>query len=378
MVGILTALLIAAAAAGDTPRLLAGRLSAGKAQSVKWSWAGAWLWPVGDSLVLGGPVRGTPPFHVLRGLVGPKGEGHQGADIGNGRGGDLVRAAAAGLVVYVEADTGRTGYGRHVVIAHRMPGEGAVYSVYAHLRKGSIRVSAGQTVGPGKTIARVGRSGRATTNHLHFEVRRVRDPYERWEHQPILDPLTFVAGRLPGHRADSSWPGPYLSWAELHGVIPRDQEGGEALRRGAWWRMMALAARSPMESLPADPESLRSEMIRIGLLAERGPAPASDRVGWSELGRDLASLDHAGLRLSAMPVDRTRHRNRCRRTLGAEFPRTHLTRLGSPGDEGPSVAQATLALADMCLPRSDVRPRARVKRGASRVAPLQTARTFMP
>ena len=52
-------------------------------------------------------------------------------------------------------------------------------TVYAHA--GAILVAQGTGVAAGQPIARVGRSGRTTGPHLHFEVRegtRPRDPLQ--------------------------------------------------------------------------------------------------------------------------------------------------------------------------------------------------------
>jgi len=56
--------------------------------------------------------------------------------------------------------------GNHIVIEHA-PGE---YSVYAHLKPGSIKVKAGDRVRIGDAIAQVGTTGNSTEPHLHFHV----------------------------------------------------------------------------------------------------------------------------------------------------------------------------------------------------------------
>ena len=56
--------------------------------------------------------------------------------------------------------------GEGVVIDH---GNGE-YSVYAHLKPGSLRVRVGQTVKSGETIGLLGSSGNSTEAHLHFQV----------------------------------------------------------------------------------------------------------------------------------------------------------------------------------------------------------------
>lgn len=56
-------------------------------------------------------------------------------------------------------------YGRMVKIAHA----GEVETWYAHLK--SCKVKAGRKVRQGQLIGRVGKTGRATGPHLHYEVR---------------------------------------------------------------------------------------------------------------------------------------------------------------------------------------------------------------
>lgn len=55
--------------------------------------------------------------------------------------------------------------GNHVLISH-----GEEYSLYAHLRPGSVTVKAGDEVSKGQQIASVGSSGSSTEPHLHFHV----------------------------------------------------------------------------------------------------------------------------------------------------------------------------------------------------------------
>jgi murein DD-endopeptidase MepM/ murein hydrolase activator NlpD len=101
---------------------------------------------------------------------------HTGVDIVASPG-TPVLAAAAGQVVWADwglfrltpGDT-TDPYGKAVVIAHdfgflNQP----LFTVYAHLS--AIDVVRGQEVDIGEVIGRVGRTGLATADHLHFEVR---------------------------------------------------------------------------------------------------------------------------------------------------------------------------------------------------------------
>lgn len=80
--------------------------------------------------------------------------------------GTAVRAVLPGRVRLVEVISG---YGLTVVIEH---GRGW-QSLYAHLLDASVRP--GEAVVAGQSLGRVGQSGRATTPHLHVELRRLRE-----------------------------------------------------------------------------------------------------------------------------------------------------------------------------------------------------------
>jgi murein DD-endopeptidase MepM/ murein hydrolase activator NlpD len=44
------------------------------------------------------------------------------------------------------------------------------YALYAHMKPGSIRVHAGETVTPGQVLGLVGNSGNTIAPHLHFQL----------------------------------------------------------------------------------------------------------------------------------------------------------------------------------------------------------------
>ncbi|HUL97546.1 MAG TPA: M23 family metallopeptidase [Usitatibacter sp.] len=62
--------------------------------------------------------------------------------------------------------------GNHVVIEHA----DNEYSLYAHLKPGSVEVKAGDRVAVGQRIGTVGTSGNSTEPHLHFQVGDGADP----------------------------------------------------------------------------------------------------------------------------------------------------------------------------------------------------------
>lgn len=185
------------------PVLLAGLLPVSLETLSRWPVASLWSFPVGGGRNAAEvSALPEPGYATTRGVGGPS--GHQGADLSNRREGGEVRAAAAGLVVAAGSRAPDDAYGERVVLAHRLPEGGLVYTVYAHLAAGSIRVKPGEFVTTGARLGKVGRTGDATSPHLHFEVRRVRDPQERWEKAPVVDPLDFLGRRQAFAAADSA------------------------------------------------------------------------------------------------------------------------------------------------------------------------------
>ena len=87
---------------------------------------------------------------------------HTGLDLrGRRGGGDSVLASRAGRVVLVGR---QSGYGLMITVVH---GDG-FKTRYAHLAKALVKK--GALVKEQQPIGIVGRSGRASTEHLHFEV----------------------------------------------------------------------------------------------------------------------------------------------------------------------------------------------------------------
>jgi hypothetical protein len=329
----------------EPPLLLGGLLPLDDGTTASWPWAGAWTWPLGAAYDFTRPSpAGEPEWHLLRGFT-ISGDVHFGADLGNGRGGDEVHAAANGLVVVVHDRPDGSGFGSHVVLAHRLLDGEIAYSVYSHLRSGSTRVRDGQRVWAGEPLAEVGRSGHASTEHLHFEVRQTRDPAARWENEAAVDPLPFLEQRLPVHRADTSWAGPYLDWAERAGLIEPAWQADEPLARATWQRILARAARLPLMDLPPDAGSLRETLVDAGLLPMREHAALRRVAAWRDLRRDLATLVAYGANLPPAPLEEGRHRWTCRLRFSLERPTKDLDGLYSKSP--PTLADACLLLADL-------------------------------
>lgn len=103
-----------------------------------------------------------PMDGIVTSLFGKRrGRDHDGIDI-SAPFGTPVKAAESGRVIYI----GRfRGYGNLVIVKHLVN----YFSAYAHLS--AIKVAKDQKVHLGDVVGNVGRSGRSSGSHLHFEIR---------------------------------------------------------------------------------------------------------------------------------------------------------------------------------------------------------------
>ncbi|MDR1733200.1 MAG: M23 family metallopeptidase [Synergistaceae bacterium] len=116
--------------------------------------SGKMIWPVNGAVSSGFGKRGKRRFHAGLDLPMPKGT--------------PIAAALDGVVrVTIPPSTPQfSGYGNLVLLDH---GNGLA-TLYAHCDR--INVKKGQRVRQGDIVAYVGSSGRSTTFHVHFEVRK--------------------------------------------------------------------------------------------------------------------------------------------------------------------------------------------------------------
>lgn len=98
--------------------------------------------------------------------------------------GTPVLAAATGSVILVDEVSG---YGLTILVDHG----GGWQTLYAHLFE--LAVQPGERVHRGQPLGRVGESGRASTPHLHFEIRQ-----RRGGRVVALDPAPILRPRVPG------------------------------------------------------------------------------------------------------------------------------------------------------------------------------------
>ncbi|HEX7077882.1 MAG TPA: peptidoglycan DD-metalloendopeptidase family protein [Candidatus Eisenbacteria bacterium] len=333
--------------------------------------AGAFVYPVGDELDYAKPHAGEPGgFHVSDPyLVVRKNHKrvrvHRGVDLADGRGGSPVRAVASGEVIVADANalikvrrkqrlrlptvvngkrvyrmstrwrTGykwRTGWGNYVVIRHTLPNGEAVFSLYAHLKPKSVLVKKGDIVAAGEPIALVGRTGRATSAHLHLEIRKslpaeadadgIDDDLADAEAATVqdrsfaklqtVDPVAFLEEHV--RRFDdldpASWEARYALAACRDGLLAGDGDRFDpdrAITRADYYRALVAAFRLATPFTTETFESSVDALVDSGLLdkdAARG-LDAGDRIPRAEavelLLRCLDKKPAQGRNLSAIP-----------------------------------------------------------------------------
>ena len=122
---------------------------------------------------------------------------HSGVDI-KARWGDPVGASQAGIVQFAGW---YHGYGNMIIVAHG----GGLTTHYAHLS--SFDVEAGVRVERGTIIGRAGSTGRATSPHLHYEVRldgNPLNPFQPLALEPSSDYFKQTRPAADAGRTDST------------------------------------------------------------------------------------------------------------------------------------------------------------------------------
>lgn len=116
---------------------------------------------------------------IVTSLMGPRrGRSHDGIDISAPFGAPIV-AIKNGTVIF----SGRmNGYGNLVIVKH----SNNMFSAYAHMSQ--IKVEKGKKVKQGELLGLVGRTGRASATHLHFEVRNKTQVVDPMKVLPKKDP----------------------------------------------------------------------------------------------------------------------------------------------------------------------------------------------
>lgn len=150
------------------------------------------------------PTVGKPWTSGMFGCVRTDGwQFHEGVDIQSqerdqkGEPLDAVKAAADGVVLYINAKSSLSNYGNYIVLGHER--DGVEYcTVYAHLRAIAPGTRTGARVKQGEQIATLGRTSNTRSGiskdraHLHFEVALfLNKRFPEW-----------LAKRIPGSRND--------------------------------------------------------------------------------------------------------------------------------------------------------------------------------
>jgi len=121
----------------------------------RWEKGNGFMWPVTGKVTSNFGRRGKT-FHDGIDISAPEGT--------------PIRAIERGEVIYSDR---LRGYGNLIIVRHPR----GFASVYAHNQRNRVRK--GQKVSRGEIIAKVGKTGRVTGPHLHFEIRKnniTRDP----------------------------------------------------------------------------------------------------------------------------------------------------------------------------------------------------------
>lgn len=163
------------------------------------------------------PMKGA---HVISPFGGKR--RHAGTDIKR-QPGDPVFAAFDGQVVLSGT---HYGYGLCVVIRHSNGFE----TLYSHQSKNSVRV--GDWVKAGQQIGIVGRTGRATTEHCHFEMRCNGRPFDTsrvFDH--AKNQLKKVILTYRNGKVYISNPGGAQGAAEMSEVATHSKSGGTSVRK---------------------------------------------------------------------------------------------------------------------------------------------------
>lgn len=155
-----------------------------------------YYWPVGSADEKDGFATGEP---YSTKVISNYGSDNFGIDIdSNGASVGVVNVVSVkpGEVIYPtdasqtqyddngsSSNTDGNGYGNFVKIKH----SDGTYTLYAHLAKNSITVTAGDVVSQGQIIGKMGSSGSASDVYLHFEIRNGSDSVDSAE-----NPLDYI------------------------------------------------------------------------------------------------------------------------------------------------------------------------------------------
>ena len=141
-----------------------------------------------------GKYRVSSPFGWRKDPVTKKNtRHHNGADLVTPNQNEPVIACMNGRVIKAEKSKAENGgFGYYVVIRH-MIGTKFYTSLYAHMKKDSIKVKVGQTIKAGDQLGIIGDTGYTTGPHLHWEIWQGRTHGWSSDGRGFVDPMQFIS-----------------------------------------------------------------------------------------------------------------------------------------------------------------------------------------
>ncbi len=230
---------------------------------------------------------------------------------------DLVSSVADGRVVHVSPISGRSNYGKYVVVEHQWENS-LIYSLYAHLAE--ITCSPGDPVRAGSALGRMGYTGvglNRTRAHLHLELAMMMSRhFDDWQkafggginHHGLFNGMnlagTDVARFFLEHRAN-----PELRFSEFVTSTP------------VYFKVAVPAAGTP-DFVLRHPWILRGE----------AEGAVSWEISFSATGQPVA-FEPSQKRVAAPVISRVRssdipHRYRTRNLVTGQENRASLTQSG--------------------------------------------------
>ncbi len=230
---------------------------------------------------------------------------------------DLVCSIADGRVVHVSAISGRSNYGKYVVVEHQWENS-RIYSLYAHLAE--ITRSPGDPVRAGSALGRMGYTGAGlnrTRAHLHLELAMLMSRhFDDWQkafggginHHGLFNGMnlsgTDVARFFLEHRAN-----PQLLFSEFVAATP------------VYFKVAVPASGTP-DFVLRHPWILRGS----------AEGAVSWEISFSATGQPVA-FEASQKRVSAPVITRVRaseipHRYRTRNLVTGQHHRASLTQSG--------------------------------------------------
>lgn len=123
----------------------------------------------------------------------------------SGRVVNMATGYGEGYLGFHEGET--ASYGNYIKIQH----DDGMYTVYAHLQDGTLRVNVGDYVNRGQILAKMGTSGNSSGPHLHFEVRD--------SNNNRLEPLDYIDASNPRPVSESAGMSSYDFSSESYMIL---------------------------------------------------------------------------------------------------------------------------------------------------------------